>query len=110
MGTTFLYSRLPELQSTPISFSGSGDNEIVAAVSGKRVLIHRLFIVCGGATSITFKRGSTSLSGALPMVSGGGITFDITGEPWFTTGLAENFVIGSSSAVQVSGCCYYDTK
>lgn len=107
MGTQFLYSRLPHLQSVAINFSSSGDNEIVAAVTNKRILVHRLFIVCGAATDITFKRGSTALSGALPMAANGGITFDITGEPWFTTDLSEAFNINSSNAVQVSGTCYY---
>lgn len=110
MGASFLYARLPQLQSTLIDFAGSGDNTVVALISGKRILVHRLFVVCGGATNLTFKRGSTALSGALPMVAGGGITFDVSGEPWFTTGLAEDFIMTSSNAVQVSGCCYFDTR
>lgn len=110
MGLQFLYPRTAHLKSLPISFSGSGDNEIVAAVVAKRILIHRLFIVCASATDITFKRGSTSLSGAIPMAANGGITFDITGEPWFTTDIAEAFNIASSNAVQVSGTVYYDVR
>lgn len=107
MGAQFLYSRLPHLQSVAISFSASGDNEIVPAQTGKRILIHRLFLVCASATNLTFKRGSTNLSGAVPMAANGGITFDITGEPWFTTNPSEAFNINSSSGVQVSGTCYY---
>lgn len=108
MGNQFLYSRIPYLKSVAINFISSGDNEIVAAQANKRILIHRLFLVCGGSTNLTFKRGSTSLSGAIPMATNGGITFDITGEPWFATDLSEAFNIGSSSGVQVSGTCYYD--
>lgn len=110
MGAAFLYSRLPQLQSAVISFASASDNEIIAAVTGKRILVHRLFLVCAGTTNLTFKRGTTALSGAIPMAANGGITFDITGEPWFTTGIAENFVITSSGSAQVSGTVYYDTK
>lgn len=109
MGTQFLYSRRPYLLSAPINFSGSGVNEIIAAVTGKRVLVHRLFLVCAGTTNLTFKRGTTALSGAVPMATNGGITFDITGEPWFTTNSAEAFNIESSNGVQVSGTIYYAT-
>lgn len=44
------------------------------------------------------------------MSANGGLTFDISGEPWFTTGINEAFNIGSSNAVQVSGTVYYDLK
>lgn len=110
MGAAFLYSRLPQLQSAVVSFASAADNEIIAAVAGKRILVHRLYLVCAGATNLTFKRGTTALSGALPMSAGGGITFDISGEPWFTTGIAEAFNITSSGAFQVSGTVYFDTR
>lgn len=110
MGVQFLYPRLPHLQTTPINFSASGVSEIIAAVTAKRILIHRLFLVCAGSTNVTFKRGTTVLSGPIPMATNGGITLDITGEPWFTTDLAEAFNINSSIAVQISGTCYFDTK
>lgn len=110
MGVQFLYPRLPHLQSAAINFSSSGDNEIIAAVTAKRILVHRLFIVCAGSTNLIFKRGSTNLSGALPMATNGGITFDITGEPWFTTSIDEAFNINSSIGVQVSGTIYFDTR
>lgn len=110
MGVNFLYPRVNNLSVAVVSFSSSGDNEIIAAVAEKRILVHRLFVVCAGATSLTFKRGSTALSGAIPMTANGGITFDISGEPWFTTGLEEAFNIGSSNAVQVSGTIYYDVR
>lgn len=110
MGAQFLYPRLPHILSTTISFSGAGVTEIVAAVAGKRILVHRLFLVCAAATNLTFKRGTTALSGAIPMAANGGITFDISGEPWFTTDIAEAFNIESSGAVQIGGTVYYDTK
>jgi hypothetical protein len=107
MGAQFLYSTIPHLKSQVIDFSNTGDNTVVAAASGKRVLIHRLMLVCSAATNLTFKRGSTSLSGAMAMGANGGITFDITGEPWFTTDVAEAFVISQSGTAQISGTVYW---
>lgn len=104
------YGRIHSLNIIPIDFSSSGDNQIIAAVAGKRILVHRLFVVGGSATSLIFKRGSTNLSGAMSMSANGGLTFDITGEPWFVTGINEAFNINSSSGVQVGGVCYYDLR
>lgn len=110
MGAIFNYGRKSFLKQAVISFASASDNEIVAAVAGKRILVHRLFLVCSGTTNLTFKRGSTALSGAIPMAANGGITFDITGEPWFETAVAEAFNIGSSGSGQVSGTIYYRTE
>src|SRR5689334_16629252 len=106
---SFTNARIGSLQMAAISFSGSGDNTVVAAIATNRIKVHRIFIVVGGSTNITFKHGTTAFTGALPMTANGGITLDITGEPWFITALNEAFVINSSSAVQVSGALWYDT-
>jgi len=108
MGTTFLYGRLPILLTAPITFSGSGDNTLVVAVASNRIVIDRIWLVVGGATNLTFKDGaSTNLSGAVPMSTNGGLTFDATGEPWFCTSLGNAFILNSSAGVQVSGQIYY---
>lgn len=108
MGAQFLYPRINHLTSAAVDFSSSGDNTVIALTAGKRILIHRLWLVCTGATALTFKDGAaTSLSGAVSMSANGGLTFDTTGEPWFVTSLATAFIINSSNAVQVSGMVYY---
>lgn len=101
------YPRKGEILTSPISFSSSGDNTVVASSSGKRILIHRIWLIAGGATSITFQNGTTALSGACPIASYGSITFDNSDEPWFETSLSSAFVINSTSAVQISGQVYY---
>jgi len=97
------------IKTTPISFSNAGDNIIVTAVPGQLIEVWQLYFVVNGATNITFKDGSNNaLSGALPMLANGALTFDYTGLLWFTTTSASNnFIINSSSAVQISGQIYY---
>jgi hypothetical protein len=108
MGSQSLYPRMPILLTLPVNFSSSGDNTVITAISLTRFAIHRIWLVCAAATSLTFKDGaSTALSGAASMSANGGLTFDATGEPWFVTSLGNAFIINSSAAVQVSGMVYY---
>lgn len=102
----FSYPRFPHLLRAPINFSASGNNTVVSADTTRRVLIHRIWLVVGGATNITFKDNLPS-PGAIPLGQYGGITFDTTGEPWLVTDVNTAFIINSSSAVQVSGVVYY---
>jgi hypothetical protein len=106
MGSVSLYPRLPLLLRAAINFSSSGDNTIIAADTVNRIIIHRIWLVVGGATNITFKDNLPSPA-AVPLGQYGGITFDATGEPWFITNTNTAFIINSSSAVQVSGEVYY---
>lgn len=106
MGSVTLYPRLPLLSRAVINFAGSGDNSIIAADTVNRIVIHRIWLVCGAATNLTFKDNLVSPA-AIPMGANGGLTFDATGEPWFITNINTAFIINSSNAVQVSGEVYY---
>lgn len=108
MGVQALYARLNHLLVLPINFSTTGDNIIAPAVASNRIVVERIWLVCTGATSLTFKDGaSISLSGAAAMSANGGLTFDATGEPWFVTTLGNAFIINQSGSTQVSGMVYY---
>jgi|ERR1700747_1513470 len=97
------------LKIAAISFSASGDNTVVTGVSGQVVKVFGLFFTVAGATNITFKDGaSNSLSGAVVLTgNGSAMTLQIGPEPYFVTASGNNFVMNSSSAVQVSGTVYY---
>ncbi len=99
------------LSRAAITFSGSGDNALVAAVAGQIVQVYRIFFVVGGTTNLTFKDGaSTSLSGAMPFIANGAMVLDNSGDPWFTTTAGNAFILNSSSGVQISGTVYYLQK
>jgi len=92
-----------------VSFSATGDQEIVAAVSGKKIRVHALWIACTTNTStiLTPKSGSTAfgpvfrvalISNVLPWSNHG----------YYVTTAGEAFNLGSSSSsptVKV-GCWY----
>lgn len=90
-----------------INFSASGDTALVAAVAAQTTKIYRLFLVVAGATTLTFKDGSSALTGAMTMTSGGSLTLDFDGNPWFTGSANTAFNLNSGNAVQVSGRLYY---
>lgn len=103
----FSYPRLHDLSVASIDTTTTGDNTIVSGVADKRIIVHRIWFVCGGSTNITFKHGSTAFNGAANMSTNGGLTFDATGEPWFVTGKGEDFIINQSGTAQIGGMVYY---
>jgi hypothetical protein len=93
-----------------ISVSSIGDNTVVAAVAGRSIRVTSLVLVEAAAVSITFKSGSTALSGAIPMLANGAIVLDPVFErqaPWLTTALGEAFVINLSVGVACTGWLDY---
>ena len=90
-----------------IDFSGSGANTIVAGVAGKKIYIFRLYFILGGASNLTFKDGSTALTGAMPFLANGYMVLDPTLVPWHECASGDAFIINSSNAVQVSGAIGY---
>lgn len=107
MGMTYNIPRAATLLTAKIDFASASDNTVIAAVASNRILIHRIWFVCSIADNLTFKDGSTALSGAVPMGATGGLTFDLSGEPWFVTTVGNAFKIGSSAGAQISGIVYY---
>lgn len=101
----------PNILTAAISFSGSGDNPVIAGVVGKSISVVAMLLAVGAATNITFKDGGSNLlSGAFPLVANGSIALDYSQDgkmPWYWTTAGNAFVINSSNAVQVSGTIYY---
>ena len=96
------------LLAVKVDNNGSGDIAAPGAQgAGQIIRVYKLFIVCTGATSITFKNGSTALSGAMALAANGAITLDLDGQPWFVCSPNAAFNINSSGSTQVSGAVYY---
>lgn len=96
-------------KSAVINFSSSGDNTVIALNSTLPIHVYGILFTVGGATNITFKAGSTSLSGALVFTgNGSSMTIQINmDEPYFSCAPGSAFIMNSSGAVQVSGTVYY---
>lgn len=96
-------------ETTPksIDFSSTGDNTVIAGISGQTIRVWRIFFVLSAATNLTFKNGSISLTGAMSMAANGSFLLDLQGDPWFVTSSGNNFIINQSGTAQVSGTIFY---
>ena len=97
----------PRAIQAPLSFSGAGDNIVVAGVAGMYVKTLQFWLVVGGATVLTFKSSASLISGALSMLANGSIIFDHIQLPLQTISPGDNFVINSTNAVTVGGVIWY---
>ena len=96
-----------------VNISSSGDSVLVAAISGKRIYLMDLALIVAGATTITFKDGSTGTSFG-PFIMPAAMTFTLQNsggihQAYASAGPGNNLVLNSSSAVQISGIIRYRT-
>jgi hypothetical protein len=91
-----------------IDFSSAGDNTIISAPASGPICIYGILFTVHAATNITLKRGTTAISGPIEFTgAGSSMTLELKEEPWYWTNPGEDFILNSSSAVQVSGTVWY---
>lgn len=90
-----------------VSVSMTNDADLVAAVAGKaiRILAGSLSIATTG--TITFKSGSTALSGAITLTAGNQLLIPYTPVGAFQTVIGESFNVDNSGSAQISGWLVY---
>lgn len=82
----------------------SGDNELVAAVAGKKIRVLAMFaVMTGTAVTIRFESGAggTALTGQMQPSQGGGFVLPFNPIGWFETaaGQALNMELGGAQSV-----------
>lgn len=86
-----------------IDDASSGDNTVIAAVSGKKIRVHSLFLVTAGAVNVTFETstGGPALTGAMNFAANGGIVLPHNPTGWFETDSGEllNFILSGATSV-----------
>jgi hypothetical protein len=96
----------PLVQQAPINFAASGDNTVIIGAVGKMIKVLQFFYVVAAATNLTFKSGSTPISGPLDFGSNAAQVQDFIQLP-LTCNVGDSFIINSSAAVQVGGTIWY---
>lgn len=95
-----------------VSISSSGDNQIVAAVTGKKIKVLSATLVSSGTVSVKWRSGTTDLSGAMPLVANSGFVLPASSPGqghYFETAVTTALNINLSGAVAVSGhISYYE--
>jgi len=97
-------------RSASINVNSSGDNTVVAASTTGTLNVYAIIFTVNGATNITFKSGSTALSGPIVFTgNGSSMALQQSENPWFSCLAGNDFVINSSNAVTIAGMVYYTT-
>lgn len=97
------------LKYAAISGATSGNNTVVAAVSGKKIRVVSMFLVCAGAVNVRFESAAdgTALTGVMSFAANGGISLTQNDAGWFETTAGELLNMELGGAVQVSGGLTY---
>lgn len=86
-----------------VKLDSTSDITVVTAAATERITLLGGYAVAGGTVSITWKSGSTALSGAIPLVANTGMVWTPCDVGYHTTAVGENLVLALSATVQVSG-------
>ena len=93
-----------------IDATGSGDNTIVAAVTGKKIRVLALHVTMTGTlVTIRFESaaGGTALTGQMQPLAGNSITLPFNPVGWFETVAGELLNMELGGAQSVDGCLVY---
>lgn len=92
-----------------IDAATSGDNTLVAAVTGKKVRVLSVFMVAASAVNVRFESGAsgTALTGQMNLAANGGFVLPHNPHGWFETADATLLNLELSGAVSVDGSLTY---
>jgi len=97
-----------------ISANTAGDNTVVSAVTGKKIRVQSYTIAASDTVSLTWKSGTTAISGAMPVAANGALT--VTAGAATATGLdgvlqtagGDALVLALSGNIAVGGHLRYE--
>lgn len=92
-----------------ISAASSGDNTLLAAVTGHKIRVHSYTLVAAGAVTAAFESaaGGTALTGDMSLITGVPLVVPFEREGHFETVVSELLNLELGGAVQVSGHLTY---
>lgn len=102
-------SRNLPIKFAKINAATSGDNTLVAAVSGKKIRVVSLFYIAAGTVNTRFESatGGTALTGQMNHVASSGVSLSFNETGWFETIAGELLNLELSAAISVDGCLSY---
>lgn len=92
-----------------IDASASGNNTIVAAVTGKKLRVISLFYLAAGTVTCTFQSGAggTAITGPLPHTAQTGAVLNYNEDGWFETAAGSLLNLNLNAAIAVAGALSY---
>jgi hypothetical protein len=95
------------IQQAVINFTGSGDQIVVAGISGQVIRVLQFFIVLGASATLIYKSGATALTGPLSFLANGAQVQDFIQCPLNCLSPGDPFIINANNAVTVGGTIWY---
>lgn len=98
-----------EIKYAVIDHAGSGDNTLVAAVTGKRIRVLSYALVAAAAVTVRFESGAsgTALTGQMSLAANGGVSAAFNEGGWFQTAAGSLLNLELGGAVSVDGHLSY---
>lgn len=91
-----------------VSAASSGDNTlVVAAGANKKIRVKNIVLIASGTVTVTFKSGSTAVTGAMPLADQVGFAPGEAEDGHFETTANAALVLNLSGAVGVYGWLVY---
>lgn len=89
--------------------ASSGDNTLIAAVSGKKIRVLSVFLVAAGTVNVRFESGAsgTALTGQMNLVANTGFVLPFNPVGWFETAATTLLNLELSAAQSVDGSIVY---
>lgn len=99
----------PDPEFVSVDTATLGDNELVAAVSGKKIRVLSGLLVASGSVNMRFESGAggTALTGQLQMAANSGFQIPFSPMGNFETATGESLNLELSGAVSVDGWLVY---
>jgi len=103
-----LLSQRDDVKSATINVATRATHAIIAAVTGKALHIHKLFLVAAGEVAVIPKDGTTAYTGAMTLIKGTPFVIDDNNGQMPMIGTPTTaFNLALDAAVQVSGRVWY---
>lgn len=100
--------QIQQFKTGVLNFNGNGDNNAIAAVTGQTIKVWKIAFTTAGAVNVTFKDGTTALSGAFVFTANGSnMILYYDGSPHFVTSPGNAFVMNLSAGVAITGEVWY---
>lgn len=104
--TTFDATIGASVQQQVLNISFAGDSVVIPGIMGQRIKVLQFFLVVANATNLTYKSGSTAISGPLEFSANASQVQDFIQLP-LTCNVGDNFVINNSTGVVVGGTIWF---
>ena len=98
-----------QIKYSTISGNTSGDNTVVAAVTGKKIRVLSLYVITTDAATVAFESGAsgTALTGDVPCAANGGFVLPFNSGGWFETAASALLNMELNAVSQTSGALSY---